>query len=1551
MCRLLAYSGRPICAANLIINPNRSIIRQSFDCKERITGDGWLPQSLNGDGFGLAWYSLDLQDDPIPCVYRDIKPAWNDYNLTAIAEKVYAKVMFAHVRAASLGMDVGQLTCHPFQKGRFSFMHNGGVADYRRIRRVLVNGLKHEIAFHYAVERGSSDSAVLFAVFLDELLEAQLGKNGGMTDEQVLLESLQPDLFRKIVLNMIRRLDLLLGEQKVQGLSLFNMVFTDGVTIVATRYSIQKQMESGKCISCASLYYATGSRYEVVPGSTNKGEYEVQHDSRRPEFAMICSEPLSDSLNDWIPVPIQCCIVVTACQRVLVSPIVFDEGPPADKLGNFVIGRALQTCTVVDNDLAVTDSVPISVMAATVLAAEAHAMNNLAAAYGVGTAESSLSGKLLSQISNRWATPNASPYLTSITGPGEPNQKHMAPLLDRSKSLDPRAILHEENGMPNNTFRTKRRLVLGSMNNAEPTTTLSSMVRRVNSGEDAMTPLTSAVYARSSSSYDRHHSKTSPIEGLLYDITSCKDSVFSMAEWPGKYLFLGTRSGLIFCWDVQAREMLAEERHDTKAVFCLIFDSNACRLYSGSAKGLIKEWEISIEGKNVRLYCANSFNLGRIGDVYSMDYMNGDLRRTTLFIGSGDMTLRALDITSTVSSLLSQSALDTSTAASEATSTASKGTLVVRDTQPCMRCNSKAKSVQSSPDASPCNCSMSKQLGTKHTRTVSATSSMNTPTLAQPLGYLAEKNLSKKPRNGMYHCGAVYAVCVTPDNAFVCSGAADGFIRVWDAKNFEFMDLLEGHSSGVTALLGICINREDNNTSVKKVRSSDGVSSRTGSRIPSKVNMCVRRHQSGRDLGQVGEQAMYLVSGSIDCSIRVWDCNKNFVCKATLYGHSAPLLSLVGCGSCFASGDIAGDVLIWCSKTLSRIRKIRARGRIESLYLSRSMNLLFAGLADGGVHAINLDFVNTAQETTLKMIQGDLGSALVQGGADDSEVQDITEMLDELGNELRTPRKSEEELDDDFGRSVSRNRLIGAIRKDRQQLESVLREWVSFPSVSGFPAREYRNGCWDAAEFACSLLEELGAVVRLEVPPKGSVKKPGMENPLVWAKFLSDVENAPTIFVYGHYDVCPAQKEDGWETDPWTMTAKDGCLYGRGTTDNKGPILAMIFAVRDLLEEYSENNEEQDDGDDANKPNENGHGNGHVHGNGNGHAYGSAASQSNGSVSSQTSYASNTSASSVIRNLRHNIVFALEGHGETRNEGFREIIQQILESSDDSNLLKRTRLILKSNSYWIGNDKPCLNYGLRGVIDIEVSITGPSKNLHGGLDGGAVLEPTTDLAFVLASLKDARGHVNVPGFWDHVKRLSPDEERLLSQIGFDDETYREQIGVEKLATVNALKARWTQPCLSITSITTSNLQQQFSVLPQSASAKISIRTVPNQSTVNILDCVRKHIEYEFNKLNTGNKLSIKCRNRADWWVGDYKDELFQFAAAAIEKVWNEPPLYVREGGTMPVTTFLSELLRAPVVQIPLGQANDNPHLPNEKIRAQNLWNGKDVFKHYLKSIL
>ena len=284
MCRFLACLGAPISMGELLYDPSDSIIKQSYAARE-------IEEPLNGDGFGVGWYHHDRSPDP--AVFVSVTPAWSNRNLRSMAPKVGSRCIVAHVRAASVG-SVADANCHPFNYQDRLMMHNGGVENFSRMKRDLSNLLSEEM---FLWIKGQTDSEHLFALFLDHLRKA--GEKP--TTDQVA------DAFEA----MITDLKKLMAAHAINEPAYLNMVYTDGRIAVGLRYVTDR-------IAALTMYYSEGKKYIC----TDNVCHMVRGVDKKEHAAMIVSETLTDSADDFIEVPAQHFVFVGADLAVKLRAVV-----------------------------------------------------------------------------------------------------------------------------------------------------------------------------------------------------------------------------------------------------------------------------------------------------------------------------------------------------------------------------------------------------------------------------------------------------------------------------------------------------------------------------------------------------------------------------------------------------------------------------------------------------------------------------------------------------------------------------------------------------------------------------------------------------------------------------------------------------------------------------------------------------------------------------------------------------------------------------------------------------------------------------------------------------------------------------------------------------------------------------------------------------------------------------------------------------------------------------------------------------------------------------
>ncbi|KAG1807478.1 uncharacterized protein BJ212DRAFT_1449305 [Suillus subaureus] len=380
-----------------------------------------------------------------------------------------------------------------------------------------------------------------------------------------------------------------------------------------------------------------------------------------------------------------------------------------------------------------------------------------------------------------------------------------------------------------------------------------------------------------------------------------------------------------------------------------------------------------------------------------------------------------------------------------------------------------------------------------------------------------------------------------------------------------------------------------------------------------------------------------------------------------------------------------------------------------------------------------------------------------------------------------------------------------------------------------------------------------------------------------------------TVLIYGHYDVQPALKTDGWKTDPFTLVVDEdsGRLIGRGSTDDKGPILGWLNVIE------------------AHK---------------------------------------NLGIAMPV-----NVRFCFEGMEENGSEGLDECIQEEVKKGKDG-WFDGVDCVCISDNYWLNTRTPALTYGLRGIAYFSINVTGPGQDLHSGLFGRTVHEPMTDLIKLMSKLVDHNGDILIPGIDDMVPPHDEEELRLYQKMDYTTEDIEEAAGGKEKKTV-VLMGRMRQPSLSLHGIQGAFSEVGAkTVIPAKIGGKFSIRLVPPQTPEKIVPLVNAYLEAEFAKFNSKNKMEVEYLHGGKPWVADVRHWNFEAAKKAIEAVYKKTPDYTREGGSIPVTLTFAESLGVNVLLLPMGRADDGAHSTNEKLDRSNFIEGTKVLGTYLYEV-
>jgi len=435
-----------------------------------------------------------------------------------------------------------------------------------------------------------------------------------------------------------------------------------------------------------------------------------------------------------------------------------------------------------------------------------------------------------------------------------------------------------------------------------------------------------------------------------------------------------------------------------------------------------------------------------------------------------------------------------------------------------------------------------------------------------------------------------------------------------------------------------------------------------------------------------------------------------------------------------------------------------------------------------------------------------------------------------------------------------------------------LRDAVEIKGVSGWP--DHREDVVKMVHWTAQHLRRLGATV--ELADLGVQKLPdGKEIPLppVILGQLGKDPRARTLLVYGHLDVQPALKEDGWDTDPFKLIEKNGKLFGRGSSDDKGPVIGWINAI----EAYQQNNIP----------------------------------------------------------IPVNIKFCFEGMEESGSEGLDDLI-----FAQKDKFLKDVDFVCISDNYWLGKNKPCVTYGLRGICYFFIEITCAKKDLHSGVFGGSVHEAMTDLIKLMSGLVSVDGKILVPGIYHDVKCITDDEREAYKNLDFSCEEFAKDVGTDRLIhgdkKMETLMHRWRHPSLSLHGIEGAFAEPgSKTVIPKTVIGKFSIRIVPNMEPEVVEKKVIDYLEEEFKKLGSPNKCKVSMGHGGKPWLSDFNHPHYIAGRNATKLIYGVEPDLTREGGSIPVTLTFQEATGKNVMLLPMGACDDGAHSQNEKIDIRN----------------
>lgn len=434
-----------------------------------------------------------------------------------------------------------------------------------------------------------------------------------------------------------------------------------------------------------------------------------------------------------------------------------------------------------------------------------------------------------------------------------------------------------------------------------------------------------------------------------------------------------------------------------------------------------------------------------------------------------------------------------------------------------------------------------------------------------------------------------------------------------------------------------------------------------------------------------------------------------------------------------------------------------------------------------------------------------------------------------------------------------------------------LLDYISIPSISAQPdhARDVRH----AALWLGEHLRDLG--LKADVMDTGG-------NPVVYAEWMGK-PGAPTVLIYGHYDVQPADPLELWHSEPFKPAIRDGFIYGRGSDDNKGQNFAHIKAIESFLKGAGE--------------------------------------------------------------LPVNVKFLIEGEEEIGGPHLPVFVAQ-------NTTLLACDVVMVSDSAMISPTLPAIVYGLRGLVYFEVEARSAAGDLHSGTYGGNVQNPVMALAQILAQLIDEHGRITVPGFLEDVRVLSAEERAEIARVPYREAEILEETGATVVfgdPDFSVAERMGARPTLEINGMWGGYTGAgQKTVLPATAHAKISCRLVPNQNPDKIFAQVKTRMEQ---LCPPGVTLSFTIApGSAPGTIVDRTAPEFLAAVRAARATWGAEPVFMLEGGSIPVVGDFQNALHKPVVLLGFGLPADNIHAPNERFAVECFYKGIEASARFLDEV-
>jgi len=446
------------------------------------------------------------------------------------------------------------------------------------------------------------------------------------------------------------------------------------------------------------------------------------------------------------------------------------------------------------------------------------------------------------------------------------------------------------------------------------------------------------------------------------------------------------------------------------------------------------------------------------------------------------------------------------------------------------------------------------------------------------------------------------------------------------------------------------------------------------------------------------------------------------------------------------------------------------------------------------------------------------------------------------------------------------------IKDHKERFLNELVELLKIPSVSADSA--YKKEVLLTADFVLESLKKAGCD-KVEM-----CETPGY--PIIYGEKIID-KNLPTVLVYGHYDVQPADPIELWTNPPFdpiikkTATHPDGAIYARGACDDKGQMYMHVKALE---------------------------------------------------------YMTSTG------NLPCNVKFMIEGEEEVGSESLSWFVPRNKEKLAND-------VILISDTGMIANDIPSITTGLRGLSYVEVEVTGPNRDLHSGLYGGAVANPINILTKMIASLHDEDNHITIPGFYDNVEELSTEERAEMAKAPFSLEDYKAALAIDDVYGENGFSTNERnaiRPTLDVNGIWGGYIGEGAkTVIASKAFAKISMRLVPNQDWKEITELFKNHFESIAPK---SVKVKVTPHHGGQGYVTPINTTAYKAASKAYKTTFDKTPIPQRSGGSIPIVALFEQELNSKSILMGFGLNSDAIHSPDEHFGVWNYLKGIETIPYF-----